>query len=60
MLTDISHSDLKAESEYLSLLISSLDEPSDSNMNSVTNSQLASYDVVSSFATCPSIPRPRL
>ena len=42
MLTDISHSDLKAESEYLSLLISSLDEPSD-DMQTLSNSQLAKY-----------------
>ena len=44
MLTDISHSDLKAESEYLSLLISSLDEPSD-DTQALSNSQLAKYVV---------------
>ena len=44
MLTDVSHSDLKAESEYLSLLISSLDEPSD-DTQTLSNSQLAKYVV---------------
>ena len=44
MLTGISHSDLKAESEYLSLLISSLDEPSD-DMQTLSKSQLAKYVV---------------